>query len=300
MLNFKTFNSKLLLFGEYSVIHNSMALSIPYPVFSGKLSLDHKYFDRQSNKELQSLKNYLTKTGGEKLINLQELEFDIKQGLYFDSNISQGYGLGSSGAVSAAIFDRYTILNTDDLTLEDLKKHLSYIETHFHGSSSGLDPLTSLVNTPLVLKEDKKLNKIEFLEVEPTNTALFIIDTGKSRRTEPLINLFKEKLKNEYFENFCTNELSSVTNNCINYLIEGDIENLIKSFSKLSEFQFKYFQQMIPALFSQDWEQSLNDNYYWFKLCGAGGGGFLIGLTTDYQRFSVQPIAKEIKVVKWL
>ena len=34
----KSFCSKILLFGEYSVIQNSMALAIPYPLFEGKLA----------------------------------------------------------------------------------------------------------------------------------------------------------------------------------------------------------------------------------------------------------------------
>ena len=37
MLNTKRFHSKLLLFGEYSIIKQGNALAVPYPLFEGQL-----------------------------------------------------------------------------------------------------------------------------------------------------------------------------------------------------------------------------------------------------------------------
>jgi mevalonate kinase len=39
--------------------------------------------------------------------DLAELKSDVETGMYFDSSIPQGYGVGSSGALVAAIYDRY-------------------------------------------------------------------------------------------------------------------------------------------------------------------------------------------------
>ena len=39
-----SFNSKILLFGEYGIIHDSNALSVPYKKFNGFLKTDN--FDR--------------------------------------------------------------------------------------------------------------------------------------------------------------------------------------------------------------------------------------------------------------
>jgi mevalonate kinase len=39
--------------------------------------------------------------------DLAELKNDVETGMYFDSSIPQGYGVGSSGALVAAIYDRY-------------------------------------------------------------------------------------------------------------------------------------------------------------------------------------------------
>ena len=38
---------------------------------------------------------------------LDELKRDIDKGMYFDSSIPQGYGVGSSGALVAAVYDKY-------------------------------------------------------------------------------------------------------------------------------------------------------------------------------------------------
>ena len=65
--------------------------------------------------------------------------------MYFDSSIPQGYGVGSSGALVAAIYDQYAlnkITVLENLTkdkLVQLKQSLQQWNL-FHGKSSGLDP----------------------------------------------------------------------------------------------------------------------------------------------------------------
>ena len=36
---------------------------------------------------------------------------------------------------------------------------------------------------------------------------------------------------------------------------------------------------MIPKLYREIWKKGLEDKTYFLKLCGAGGGGFLMGIT---------------------
>ncbi len=113
------FYSKILLFGEYSVICNSMGLSIPYTHFKGELSFinDDKYTDLDfavtSNKFLKDFLAYIKdlEVKGElkAKLNTQQLESDIAKGMYFESTIPQGFGIGSSGALVASVYDRYAI-----------------------------------------------------------------------------------------------------------------------------------------------------------------------------------------------
>src|SRR5690606_11283950 len=84
--------------------------------------------------------------------DITSFEFDISQGLFFDSTIPQGYGVGSSGALVAAIFDRYEQENHSTLDINKLKKIFSQMEYHFHGASSGVDPLISYLNSPILIR----------------------------------------------------------------------------------------------------------------------------------------------------
>ena len=56
-----SFNSKILLFGEYGIMHDSNALSIPYKKFNGSLSKsDHLSEDQKiSNRNIESLYEYI-------------------------------------------------------------------------------------------------------------------------------------------------------------------------------------------------------------------------------------------------
>ena len=50
---FESFSSKILLFGEYTVILNSKALAIPYQLFGGQLSFPNDdQMNYQRNEEL--------------------------------------------------------------------------------------------------------------------------------------------------------------------------------------------------------------------------------------------------------
>ena len=70
--------------------------------------------------------------------------------MYFDSSIPQGYGIGSSGALVASIYDQYAldkITVLENLTkekLQHLKTVFAAMESFFHGKSSGLRPFEQL------------------------------------------------------------------------------------------------------------------------------------------------------------
>ena len=51
---------------------------------------------------------------------------------------------------------------------------------------------------------------------------------------------------------------------------------------------------MIPKAFHQLWEQGIETNAYYLKLCGSGGGGYILGFTKDYEK--AQQILKNYKL----
>ena len=52
---------------------------------------------------------------------------------------------------------------------------------------------------------------------------------------------------------------------------------------------------MIPKLFVDLWEQGLQSKSYSLKLCGAGGGGFLMGMTRDFKGLTKELGAYEVR-----
>lgn len=296
----KKFYSKVLLFGEYSVIQNSMALSIPYALFEGRLTFRR---DNTStiDPELKAFSLYLKQLiEAEQLLfqfDITSFEFDISQGLFFDSTIPQGYGVGSSGALVAAIFDRYEQESHSTLDIGKLKKIFAQMESHFHGASSGVDPLISYLNSPILIKNKNDLGPVVIPKFAKGSGGIFLLNTKRSRKTEPLVNLFLEKISNERFNDICEKELIPITNECIDNFLRADTRKLLENFKKLSEFQLEHLSPMIPKLYRDLWAQGIASDEFSLKLCGAGGGGFLMGITDDFRKIKQTLKAHEIRLL---
>jgi mevalonate kinase len=285
----RSFSSKILLFGEYSVIKHSNALALPYSLFQGRLTFPTQN-KGERDAELRALVSFIKKLDQQGQLNfsfdIDSFAFDVGQGLVFDSSIPQGYGVGSSGALVAAIYERYVTAKSENVKIEDLKKHFALLESHFHGSSSGFDPLVSYLNKPILKDRVAGLTCASLPEQGPSEGTIFLLNTGRSRKTEPLVNLFLEKCKISEFSKLCESQLAPVTNSCIEAFLSGNANSLWDSFFELSRFQFEHFSPMIPKLYHDVWEQGLESKDFLLKLCGAGGGGFLMGMTRDFRSCS--------------
>lgn len=267
----ETFPAKILLLGEYTILNGSKALAIPYSDFSGKWSFAP--LDSEDAKiSHSSLVSFLAHNS-EKYLNHQRLKQDIENGLWFDSSIPHGFGLGSSGALIAAIFETYGL--KPGSLLED-KVSLARLEDYFHGSSSGIDPLVSLIQKPLLIHN--------FDQVEPYSAPLnldgfFLLNTGKPRQTGPLVSIYQEKMKDPEFKRGCAEVLSREVNFAIDGILKNDRSNLFHHLWLISKFQWEYFPEMIPTQMRGPWSKGLETGEYILKLCGAGGGGFILGFS---------------------
>ncbi|MDQ2179942.1 mevalonate kinase [Marinifilum sp. D714] len=282
------FHGKLLLFGEYSVLLGSMALSIPFKMFKANfdfMSSNKSDKEKKSNSELKKYFKYLLSNSNvfDSILNLTDLEKDINSGLFFDSSIPVSYGVGSSGALCAAIYKHYgKISEHNEINLRDLKQRLSLLESGFHGKSSGLDPLISYVNKPVLVSGNDQLELVnlkfdKFLE----NAAVFLIDTQQKGDTAPLVNDFLLQCESVDFRNKIVEKLIPVTQQCINSLCNNDIDNFFESIQSVSSFQYQNFTNKIPSGYRTLWKTGLDSNKFWLKLCGSGGGGYLLGFTRN-------------------
>ena len=287
-MNKKKFFSKILLFGEYGIIKNSKALVIPYKKYYGSLKFSSKLdnVQKDSNINLKQLSKYIKSNEFvSNKINTLKLDSDIENGLYFESTIPESYGLGSSGAVVAAIYESYKQEVGVDLEINDLKLILSNIESFFHGQSSGIDPLSCYVQKPLLVESKNSINTIDIPSQNiNSKRTLFLLDTECKGNTQGLVEIFLNKLRRKDFEVFFENEFAVATNNSITNFLERKYEDFENNFIELSKKTFNNFQEMIPINYKNLWMDGIEKKDYYLKLCGSGGGGFLIGLTTNLDK----------------
>lgn len=306
------FNSKILLFGEYSLMHDSMALSIPYNHFEGSLTYSPKILQgdeiAESNAHLKKyavyLRNLITEQKLKFVFDIDALEKDIDNGIVFDSSIPQGYGVGSSGALVAALYEKYAIEkipNTGELAnsqLVKLKEALSQMECYFHGKSSGLDPLICYMKRPMLINNKESIDSVG-IPTENTSGkgAIFLINTGIIGETQPLVNLFVEKCKEEGFLHTVKHELIPFNNNCIKSFLKGEVKEMFSNLKELSKFLLGNMSPMIPRKFRKIWQRGVDTDAYYLKLCGSGGGGFILGFTEDIEKAKKELNDYQIEVI---
>ena len=293
----KKYFSKILLFGEYGIISNSNALAIPYDEYLGQIMFN--YNDSSSNKNLHKLYEFLIEKKLDKILDTSSFEKDLNKGMIFKSNIPVNYGLGSSGALVAALYDSYS-LNKNKIDLSEILKELSSIESFFHGKSSGLDPLTSYLNSPILVNANKSLKKIDktLINTSHDNKGFFLIDTHISSKTQPLVDFFLNKLKDASYKKSFENNFIKSTNNCIDFL-KNDSINLISEMKSLSAYTLNLFNQMIPKSFKDLWLYCLDSKDIALKLCGSGGGGYIIGYSIDLKKTNKELADYNIKSINF-
>jgi mevalonate kinase len=308
----KDFNSKILLFGEYGVIHNAMALSIPYGEFGGRLTFEPTHLNPiEAQKSNLSLKNYAAHLA--QLIEAQKLPFvfdidlferEIEQGLVFDSSIPQGFGVGSSGALVAAIYDRYAlekISNTEPISGKEtvrLKESLARMESFFHGKSSGMDPLICYLAQPMLIESKENINRVGLPENKLSGkSGIFLLNTGQPGNTQPLVNLFLEKCKEEGFLSVVKQEIIPFSDNCIKAFLKGEAQEMFENLKELSALALSYLNPMIPRRFRKVWKRGLDTQSYYLKLCGSGGGGYLLGFAEDLEKAQAELQDHDLKII---
>ena len=312
----KLFYSKILLFGEYGIIKNSKGLAIPYNFYKGTLKTlaecepnGQKREDaHKSNEALKAFASHLETLTNEPSpivrFNIEKLNADIADGMYFDSSIPQGYGVGSSGALVAAIYSEYAIdpINAmENLTREQLlqlKAIFGRMESFFHGTSSGLDPLNSYLSLPILINSHDNIEPTGIPTQTPDGKgAVFLLDSGIIGETAPMVRIFMENMKNEAFQKMLKEEFIKYTDACIDDFLKGRFKSLFGNIKSLSSIVLNHFKPMIPKEFHTLWKQGIDTGDYFLKLCGSGGGGYILGFTEDLEKAKRTLAGHKLEVV---
>jgi mevalonate kinase len=278
--------SKLLLLGEYTIIQESAALAIPHykyrtywsdgpipPSFEVSLSEEKckvglwTIYEELADRKTSSL-------------HLDQLANDLEQGLWLMSNSPIGYGLGSSGAVCAALYDRYGV----DRAIIDrgsLQQVLADLESFFHGKSSGIDPLVSYLQRPIWVQTDKTVTETTLPTL--SSSCVFLIDSQHPRISTPLIRFFVEQsTQTSFLDNFVS-PVSTAVDHAISAWQQGNDAALLEAVASISAKQLQYLPPMILPQWRALWETGLETGDFCLKICGAGGGGFLLGFAKDWE-----------------
>jgi len=251
------------------VLCGGQALALPYAPLFGSLSTESKDYQ----KEIDEFLNYLLEKdfpflNKEKLTELRALKLGTK------SNIPVGYGLGSSGVITAAVYD--ICLDNSVKDLNELQIRLGLMESFFHGKSSGFDPLVSYTNQAL-LKKDDQLHIIDQASLSlPNEKGLLLLNTGIARSTGPLVNQVKELCEDSDYDQIFKSEYLFAQDAAINVLINNKAQELDVNILAISKFQYKDLSFLIPDELKSFWKIGLTNEAYTCKLCGAGGGGFIL------------------------
>lgn len=276
----RSYPGKVLLFGEYTILTGSRALAIPVSQWNGRFEYAN---DSSHDPHLIGLAKYLA---SQQNVELDHVRFmgDVKRGLRFNSNIPRGFGLGSSAALSAAVLDSYGD-NSGQVSTETLVQKLAAIEDHFHGQSSGMDPLVSYLDKP-ILHESGKYHEAS-IHTSTDAPQLYLLNSGINRFTAPLVKLFKSRLQDQSYRELVLRPMQTHVDHAIGFLLEGAWEPFYGHVSCISAIEYSRFEEMLPESINALWTPHLESQELMFKLCGAGGGGFFMiiarpGIDVEY------------------
>jgi mevalonate kinase len=276
----RSFPAKLLLFGEHVLLLGATALAVPIPAFSARWA----WGEEESDADLLAFaeSHHLRAILGDEATDL--FQADCSRGMVLESNIPQGYGLGSSGALCAAIYERYITNKEHDSTR--LKALFARMEAFFHGASSGIDPLTSYLNRPLLIQHKHEVQAIDMAEW-PDGPKVFLIDSKQPRHSEVLVRWFaKEADENASFGNMLQHLYMPAHESMLKAWTAANGDRFWKDLDFFSQLQYEFCKPLIPNNLHEVWERALGSEEVRLKVCGAGGGGFILGFAQSVSSIS--------------
>ena len=169
--------------------------------------------------------------------------------------------------------------------LLQLKAIFAEMESFFHGKSSGLDPLNSYLSLPILINSKDNIEPAGIpSQTEDGKGAVFLLDSGSTGETAPMVQIFMENMKQEGFRSMVKDQFVKHTDACVHDFLKGDVKSLFGNVKQLSKVVLDNFKPMIPKQFHTLWKKGIDTNAYYLKLCGSGGGGYMLGFTEDIDK----------------
>ncbi len=288
------------MLGEHTVLHGSAAYAVPLRRYTARIaSLNsspevHQLPIKEGIHANFDFEKWLAFAKTSEIL-ADKLDFDrwereaTELGVYADIPI--GYGLGSSGAITAEAYRRYLIGEVPNPTL--LRKQLGALECFFHGKSSGLDPLVSFLNKAVYISPTGGIEVVEVTETFPVASprgGWFLLDSGQPRAGKDAITRFGESCKNEQWKRDVLLPMNELVETLAKGFKSESMIGLTPKLKALCSLQLTELAFLIPMHIATLWKAWLQEDVAYLKLCGAGGGGFFLGYAPDKSRLPVEVI----------
>ncbi len=321
-----SYPAKLLLFGEYAVLDGGVGLACSWPSrgarwvapleAAGQGTPDHGKSDHAltdhvhlgpeprdpegpdtRREQLNAFVAWLD-TQPELVqrcgLDLARLKADLDAGWWLAGDLPAGYGVGSSGVAVAGLVDRYADWNA--VGSAEMQARFAALEAHFHGQSSGLDPLVSYLGRARLGGNPRRvwlryggsgLPQVVEPKTQPNpQWTLFLLDTGRPRRTEPLVSAFRERRAAEPdYARRLEQELASANTDAVEAFLAGVNAPFAHALERLSRLSLELLEPMVPEALRGLWAEGLEArplaSPFLLKLCGAGGGGYLFAWSAN-------------------
>lgn len=263
--------AKLMLFGEYTALLGGHVLATPLTTLWADWDFGHRF----PHPEISRICHEVTKTYPFLTFDHQKWQNWLQNEGYLRSSVPVGYGLGSSGNLIAAIYDGFFTTENDlQPDLLTLKAILGQLESYFHGSSSGVDPLISYTQKTLLFTPQE----VAETPLSPDLLSLFhTLDSGQRRNTEALVKDFKSRLSATHFKNHMET-LAQYNLKAIEALTTQNVTELKMQYHNISSLQFSHLHHLITDNLKEDWKKGLDTGENMLKICGAGSGGYYLKL----------------------
>jgi len=257
----RDYPSKLLLFGEHTVLLGSSSLAIPLHTMS--MSWRLKKGDQHPTWLIDYMNDLRARC--RHILDIERLDEWLSTQT-ISTTIPVGYGLGSSGALTAALYDVGAI--KPQKALETLIRDLGQMEAYYHGESSGMDPLISYTEQGIFNHHGSLVPlRLEDVKISPS---LQLLDSKRSRKGRDMIAMFLDYQKTNPKP---ISHLKDLNDRAIDQLLVDD-EGFLDTIAELSKLQLGSLSFLIPTDIQRVWSAGMATGKYYMKICGAGGGGF--------------------------
>ena len=128
------------------------------------------------------------------------------------------------------------------MDVRQVREELAAMEGYFHGQSSGMDPLVSLMRSP-VLRESGNYYVLSN-HILPADLVVFLIDSRSNRATGKLVEAYLNKCDDPVYTRECILPLVQSVDHAISFMLELQMPLLWENSQLISQIQFKYFGEI--------------------------------------------------------